>query len=76
VQEVKGECSQNFGIIILKGTSKTLIAHNGLKRSEICKEIFESLAVAKLKKYLCKDCFFLAHPTGIASFALCCVVYF
>jgi len=62
--------------LLFRAPLKTLIAHNGLKRSEICKEIFKSLAVAKLRKYLCKDCFFLAHPSGIASFALCCVVYF
>jgi len=37
---------------------------------------FESLAKAKPRIYLCKDCFFLAHPMGIASFALFCVVYF
>jgi len=34
---------------------KTLVIHNGFRRSEICKEIFEILAEAKMKKYLCKD---------------------
>jgi len=34
---------------------------------------FEILALAKMKKYLCKDCFFKAHPVGITSFSLCVV---
>ena len=48
----------------LRAPLMTLATHNELKRSKICKEIFESLAVAKLKKYLCEDCFFLVHPFG------------
>jgi len=29
-----------------------------------------------MKKYLCKDCAFKAHPSGITSFSLCCVICF
>jgi len=51
-------------VVVLRTSLITLATHNGLKRSKICKEIFESLAKAKLKKYLCEDCFFLFHPFG------------
>jgi len=33
-----------------------MVIHNGLRRGEICKEIFEILAEAKMRKYLCEDC--------------------
>ncbi len=64
---------ENF---IIWAALKILVIHNGLGRGEIYKEIFEILAGAKMRKYLCKDCPFQAHPAGITSFALCFVIYF
>ena len=60
----------------LQGISKSLGTHNMYLKCKILQEICKILAVAKLRKFLVKDCVLNTYPVGITSFILCVVTNF